>query len=262
MPIKKLNPRPQLLRPTTPPSPCSRAPMTTIHNPTLVLFDIDGTLLVPHGAGRRSFIRAIEAVFGWRDDIEYISFAGATDILVLRQIFAHHGQTLTDEDLRRFFEHLPLELERSMAETKPEACPGVHVLIETLAGDPGTRLGLVTGNIEACARIKLQGIGLHSAFPFGAFGEDEPHRSVLAALALRRADAFLPPGGRWSRVYLVGDAPSDVEAAKHIGAVSVAVATGQFDAALLQATGADHVLENLANLERLRALLGQSSGVR
>ncbi len=236
--------------------------MTTIQNPTLVLFDIDGTLLDARGAGRRSFIRAIEAVFGWRDDIEYISFAGATDILVLRQIFARHGRTLTDEDLRRFFEHLPLELERSMAETKPKACPGVHILIETLTADLGVRLGLVTGNIEACARIKLRGIGLHGAFPFGAFGEDEPHRTDLAALALRRAEAFLPPGGRWSHVFLVGDAPSDIEAAKHIGAVSVAVATGQFDVASLHATGADHVLEDLTDLDRLRALFGQPSGVR
>jgi phosphoglycolate phosphatase-like HAD superfamily hydrolase len=91
---------------------------------TLVLFDIDGTLLDTHGAGRQSFVQALAAVFGWRDDIGYIQFAGATDLDVLARIAARRGHTLTPAEERAFLNHLPRELARTLPGARLELYPG------------------------------------------------------------------------------------------------------------------------------------------
>lgn len=226
--------------------------------PTVVLFDIDGTLLDLKGAGRRAFVRAIEAVFGWQDDIRYVNFAGNTDLNVLTQVLAAHGRDLTDADARRFFARLPEELERAAADPASDRTlyPGVRELLERLSDMPGVVLALVTGNIEPCARLKLRQFNLHGHFVLGAFGDDHADRSRIAALALQRVRQALPPGQRESARYLIGDTPFDITAAGAVSAVSIAVATGKYSVEQLRAAGADHALADLGDTRGVLRLLG------
>ncbi|HMO51386.1 MAG TPA: HAD hydrolase-like protein [Kiritimatiellia bacterium] len=213
--------------------------------PILVLFDIDGTLLDLHGAGRKAFAQALEQVFGWCDELAYIVFAGATDLDVLEQIFRRHQRTLTARDAEQFFDALPRHLEITAEAAEITVYPGVSGLVDELARHPGVTIGLVTGNIERCARIKLERAGLHQHFELGAFGHEHGDRRVIAELAIARCAATLPPGTAFRKKFLIGDTPSDIRAAHHIGAVSIAVATGHHTRADLLAAGAQHVLDSL-----------------
>ena len=229
---------------------------------TIVLFDIDGTLLDLKGAGRRAFIRSIEAVFGWQDDLHYLSFAGSTDLNVLAQVMTAHGRPMTDEDVRRFFARLPVDLETAAGEptADPVIYPGVRELLERLSADPAVVLALVTGNVESCARIKLRKLELHHHFLLGAFGNEHADRRRIAALALQRVQATLPVGRPVRARYLIGDTPQDIAAARSVGALSIAVATGRFGVEELRAAGADHVLPDLGATDRILNLLGLDKG--
>lgn len=225
---------------------------------TIVLFDIDGTLLDLKGAGRRAFVRAIEAVFGWRDDIRYVNFAGNTDLNVLEQVMAAHGQPLKEGDAGRFFAQLPRELERTAAEPGGDRTiyPGVRELLERLSARPDVCLALVTGNIESCARFKLRQFDLHDHFVLGAFGNDHADRGRIAELALRRVLGSLPPDHPVRGRYLIGDTPFDIAAARAVDAVAIAVATGKFNVDELRAAGAHHALPDLGDTARVLRLLG------
>ncbi|MCX6998561.1 MAG: haloacid dehalogenase-like hydrolase [Kiritimatiellaeota bacterium] len=221
-----------------------------------VLFDIDGTLLDLRGAGRAAFVRTLATVFGWRDDIAYINFAGNTDLNVLQQIFARRGARLTSAARRSFFAALPVELERRVAGAELIRHPGAAELLARLAADERVALGLVTGNIEACARIKLRTADVLRYVARGAFGDEHADRGDIARLALRRVAASLAPGERLAGVFLIGDTPYDIAAARAIGATSLAVATGKFDVAALRAAGADHGLADLADTTAALHILG------
>jgi len=211
----------------------------------LVLFDIDGTLLDLHGTGRRAFALALADAFGRNDEIAYIQFAGATDLDVLDQIFKRHQRTLTPTDVEKFFSILPVKLRETTADVEATVYPGVTELVESLSAHPDVTIGLVTGNIESCARIKLEKAQLHGHFQLGAFGHEHADRREIARLALDRARASLPPGQTFSKIFLIGDTPSDIIAAHHIGATSIAVATGQHTIDALADAGAHHVLTTL-----------------
>lgn len=228
---------------------------------TVVLFDIDGTLLDMRGAGRAAFVRALESVFGWKDDIRYINFAGNTDLNVLQQVMDRHNVPMTDEACRRFFAQFPLELSCAALEAELILYPGVRELLESLSADESIILGLVTGNIASCARIKLEQFDLHRHFVLGAFGDEHADRNQIARLAMRRVTESLAPDQRIGTVFLIGDTPFDIAAAKSIGATAVAVATGKFPAAALRAAGADLALEDLSDTTGLLSFLrGQPAG--
>lgn len=209
----------------------------------LVLFDIDGTLLDLHGAGRKAFALALVEAFGWDDAIGYIQFAGATDLDVLDQIFRRYHRPLTPADADRFFAVLPHKLRETTTGVTPTIYPGAVELVETLAAHPRVIIGLVTGNIESCARIKLEKAGLHGHFDLGAFGHEHGDRREIARLAVDRARTRLPAGEVFARTFLIGDTPSDIAAARHIGATAIAVATGHHGPADLR--NAHHILTTL-----------------
>jgi phosphoglycolate phosphatase len=223
---------------------------------TVVLFDIDGTLLDMRGAGRKSFIRALKTVFGWDDNIQYVNFAGNTDLNVLQQVMEKHGRTLTDDDRRRFFERMPVDLAQTAGEAELIIYPGVKVLLEKLSADERVLLGLVTGNVEACARIKLWQFDLHEHFVLGAFGDDHADRTEIARLAMKRVRDSLKPGQKIGELFLIGDTPFDIAAAKSIQAKSIAVATGKFDVNALREAGADHVLTDLSDTPQVLRIFG------
>lgn len=216
-----------------------------------IFFDIDGTLIDLRGAGRQAFIRSLDHVFQWCDDINYINFAGATDLDVLRRIFKRNGRELTARDVEKFFSRLPVELETTVKEVRPNIFPGVTGLLNALTARGDILMGVITGNIESCARIKLREAGTLHHFLLGAFGHEHADRRQIARLALRRARDLLPAGCGDPPSYLIGDTPSDILAAHDIGAKAMAVATGRFSATELMAAGADTVWENLSDLSRI-----------
>lgn len=219
--------------------------------PRLVLFDIDGTLVDVRGAGRRAFSDALASACAIEDALADVRFAGATDLGVLEQVKAKHGRAALDEP--RFFQDMESALRRRVLEERSIAYPGVVELLAQLAGDPRVRTGLVTGNAAACAKVKLAAVGLDGYFEIGAYGDEHADRLHLACLAKERAERRFAE--TFERLFLIGDTPNDVAAARACGAVAIAVATGHYDAAALRATGADLVVETLAAEEVARAIL-------
>ena len=208
-----------------------------------IFCDIDGTLLQAHGVGSSAFGIAFAEVFGVPVDMGHINFSGATDIRVLAQLMREQRISPDPALEQRFFERLPFYLDRNMTAAPPIVFPGVVDFLARVSLHWG--LGLVTGNIKACACIKLRHAGIDSYFAdIGGFGDDDGDRNRMAALALDRA-------GNPEHAFLLGDTPSDVEAARVNGMVSVAVCNGQFDRATLEAEGADLVVDSFEDADEL-----------
>ena len=219
--------------------------------PTIALFDIDGTLLRAGGAGRRAVELALCEVL--EDDngsvsLESVEFAGRTDPWIVRTALMQYGVTANDalinEVLRRYVAHLPRELELASAF---EVLPGVLSLLAELTARDDVVLGLGTGNTQPAAYAKLARGGLDSFFSFGGFGSDHTDRAELLRTGLSRGleRAGARPGG--ARVVVIGDTPHDVAAAQAIGAHCVAVSTGGYDGSALEAAGATVVVPDLSS---------------
>lgn len=214
--------------------------------PSVVLFDIDGTLLTTGGAGARAWAYAFDTLFGTPADITRFSEVGMTDPVVARQTFLGALGREPDEAelaslIARYVMRLPDEVETSPGY---RVFDGVVELLERLASK-GTLLGLVTGNVEGAAYIKIGRGGLARYFVFGGYGTDSPERNRLTQAAIDRASMLHGHELDPSTVAVVGDTPRDIAAARAVGAISVAVATGEYSVTQLQAAGADHVLPSL-----------------
>ena len=227
---------------------------------TLVLCDIDGTLLDTRGAGKQAFCQALEEVFGWEDDLSYINFAGNTDLNVLHQVMHHHQHTMTEVEIVRFFKAMPNQLEACIGEGSSIIYPGVQSLIERLSDDSDIVLGLVTGNIESCAYIKLRQFDLHDHFVLGAFGEQFAERQDIAREAVELAKTSLKDGEIIGSRFMIGDTPFDVDAGRSIGAVNITVATGKFEEADLTEAGSDYVFSDLSDVESVLGLILPNQG--
>lgn len=210
-----------------------------------VFFDIDGTLLHVHGEGRAAFAAAARDEFGVDDDLQWVCFAGATDLDVLRQMLERHGRGAEVSTIDRFFSRMAVVLRERLAAAPPELCPGTRELLAALARDRETLIGLITGNTGPCARIKLEAAGLHGHFVLGAFGHEHGDRLDIARLALARARRHGLPSN--APTVVIGDTPLDIAAARAIGARALAVATGTHSEPELRAAGADRVVPDLAD---------------
>jgi phosphoglycolate phosphatase len=216
------------------------------HLPDAVLFDVDGTLLDTGGAGAKSWTWAFEQLVGHPVDIGPYTDAGMTDPVVARKTFAADmGRPPTKREMARlinlYLTVLPDNVEASPGYT---VLPGVPDLLARLSA-AGVLLGLTSGAVEAAAHIKLGRARLNHFFTFGGFGSDSPDRVELTERARERAEELAGERLPSECVFVVGDTPLDVQAAQGAGLVSVAVATHKFDRAALEATGADHVLDDL-----------------
>jgi phosphoglycolate phosphatase-like HAD superfamily hydrolase len=225
----------------------------------LVLFDIDGTLITSRGAGRRAMRLAFERVFGTAGGIDQYDLRGRTDTRIVHDVMAAEGweAARVRERLDEFFEAYVGGLTAEIGDGRHVVTlPGVAALVERLERAPDVALGLVTGNIEEGARIKLLPTGLWPRFQVGAYGSDHMDRRRLPSLAARRAHARLGREFSPEEVIVIGDTPHDVDCARAFGAVAVAVATGQYPREQLLAEGPDHFFEDLGDLERVIVALG------
>ena len=228
----------------------------------LILFDIDGTLVLTGRAGWRAMNRACADVVGHDHALEGVAFAGRTDWSILGDIMRNNGQSmdraLLDRLSRRYVAHLAEEIQLPGTGVK-DVMPGIRPLLDAFEGRDDVALGLLTGNFIDGARIKLGYFDLWKYFPCGAFGGDSPDRNHLVPVAVRRAREHGIADVEHSRVIVVGDTPNDVECARVVGATPVAVATGTYSVGQLRETGADIVFEDLSNTMAFLELLDGGS---
>jgi phosphoglycolate phosphatase len=217
----------------------------------LVLFDIDGTLVLTGRAGVRAMTRAMAEVFGVEGAFNDISMAGRTDWYLLSIALSQAGQTLNPSEFERFRAVYIRFLEEEVLERgegRKGIMPGVRDLLDTLASRDDVLLGLLTGNFVEAARIKLEHFDLWRYFRCGAYGDDAEDRNALVPVAVERARAC--DGRRaFTRVVVIGDTPHDIACAAAAGATSLAVATGGFDVDSLRTAGADVVFEDLGDTQ-------------
>lgn len=201
----------------------------------LVLFDIDGTLIVSGGAGLQSFAAVARASFGEPEGMERLSFAGRTDVSIIREFFAARGIPVTEPNLARFLDDYVFWLDYYLEHRAGRVLPGVEAALASLAAlkDPPV-LGLLTGNIRLGAELKLRRYGLWDRFVLGAFSDDHHDRNELAAIARRRGEDCLGRPLRSEEILVVGDTPHDITCARAIGAPCLAVATGGTSLEVLQ----------------------------
>jgi phosphoglycolate phosphatase-like HAD superfamily hydrolase len=223
--------------------------------PTVLLFDIDGTILDTGGAGHRSIDRAFERLHARRDACSGFSFGGMTDRAICRAGLAAIGVEASTEAIDAILAAYLEALEAELAATpRCFVHPGIAEALD--AGfAAGAAVGLGTGNVAHGARLKLARVGLHERFSFGGFGSDHEVRSELLAVGARRGAAALGVAMEGCRVVVIGDTPKDVAAAQAIGAECVAVATGWFTVEQLTACGPTRVFASLAAEGAIEALI-------
>ena len=222
----------------------------------LVLFDIDGTLLLTAGAGRRAVMRAVSETVILSEAARQVRFDGKTDPLIVMELLAASGHPVPDDGglitavCERYLGYLKEELGDGARETT--LLPGIIPLLEALDRDPTVVIGLLTGNVVRGARLKLASAGLDpERFVVGAYGSDSHHRPDLPAIAARRAEPFLGRIPSGSDVVIIGDTPADVTCGAGIGARPVAVATGSYQMDALRAAGAAAVFADLSDTARV-----------
>jgi len=211
-----------------------------------VLFDIDGTILVTGGAGGVAWQRAFEELHGVEANVAEHTDAGMTDPqiaeIIFREVIGREGtQEERSKAIGCYLKHLP----EAVAESPGyRVMPGIEDLLDRLI-DGGTLLGLVTGNIEAAAHIKLARARLNRFFSFGGYGSDSADRTEVTKAALGRGS--LVSGGTLAdgACIAVGDTPRDIVAGHGAGIAVVGVATGSYGVEQLRGAGADYALESV-----------------
>jgi phosphoglycolate phosphatase-like HAD superfamily hydrolase len=210
----------------------------------LMLFDIDGTLLRSGGAGMLSLSRAFAERFGIDDSFSDIRPHGKTDPIILREILRTRALVDSTEEEDQAVAEITTRYEEIFAEVMPVAnrailLPGVVPLLEALTQRDDLLLGLLTGNFETTARIKLERFGLNRFFSFGAYSSDAEDRNRLVPIAVDRAESLTGLEiGLDRNVVVIGDTPRDVECALAHGVTPVGVATSDFSETCLREAGA------------------------
>jgi phosphoglycolate phosphatase len=212
----------------------------------ILLFDIDGTLVSTGGAGAVAWKRAFEELHGIPADIGEYTDAGMTDpdvgartfeAVMEREASAHELAQL----VQRRLEYLPEAVAQSEGY---RVLPGVPQRLRQLSRD-GHLLGLITGNGDGAAHIKLARGDLNRWFTFGAYASAGVDRPGIVRRAVERGEAMLGRDVPNTEIYVIGDTPLDIEAAHAVQCTAIAVTTGRYDRDALLDAGADHVLGTL-----------------
>ena len=220
----------------------------------LILFDIDGTLLMTQGAGTRSMLAAARELYGDAFSFDGVEVAGRIDPLIWADVARANGIADPQAHHDRFRAAYARHLERRLAaENTVTALPGVTALLEALRAE-GIALGLLTGNYPEAGLLKLRCAGLDPEFfAVAAWGCDALDRRGLAPLAIERHRERSGEALRPRQVLVIGDTPNDVDCAAACGCRSLAVATGGFPRAQLAGCGADLAVDDLTDTPGLLA---------
>ena len=226
----------------------------------LILFDLDGTVLWSDGAGRAAIHRALKDEIGTVGSIDSVPLAGRTDMAIARDLLraANHPDAERDECVRkvcdRYVELLVGELQSS--EQHIRVYVGVHELLETLGARQDAVVGLLTGNVEHGAILKLKAAGIDpKQFQVAAYGSEAYSRDALPPIAISRAGAVMGHIPRGQDVVIIGDTPADMTCGKGISARAIGVATGPFEVAELEAAGGYAVFEDFSDTEAVVAAI-------
>lgn len=226
---------------------------------SLILFDIDGTLLTSGGAGEYALRLGFQDAFSLPEDFSGIEISGRTDSGIARQVFQKHGVEPNEENLNRYFQGYLCRLQEQIPQRPGRVLPGVRALLDALAARSHVSLGLLTGNLERGARIKLRHYGVDEPFGFGAFADDHHDRDELAKLALSRACARHSVEFCSNNSYVIGDTPHDIRCARACGARAIAVATGSFTMEQLAEHQPDALFADLTDLHAVLRALGEGA---
>jgi phosphoglycolate phosphatase-like HAD superfamily hydrolase len=222
----------------------------------LVLFDIDGTLILTRGAGMRAFYRAMRHAFDITVDSEVICPDGKTDPLIAKELLAYFGQgdrwneKSRDALFSSYISCLEEEMSRARESGFIRILPGVTLLLDGLISQPDFALGLVTGNLEEGARIKLEKAGLDSYFRFGGYGSDSEDRTALIRVGIRRGAQLVAPAPVEDS-FVIGDTPLDVIHGHAAGACVIAVASAKYSVDDLCPHGPDLLVPDLTQVDSI-----------
>jgi len=211
----------------------------------MLLFDIDETLVTTGGAGAVAWKQAFEELHGIPADIGEFTDAGMTDPDVGAKTFEavlHRAPTPHElaQLVQRRLEHLP---EAVAASAGYRVLPGVAARLKQLSR-AGHLLGIITGNGDGAAHIKLQRGDLNRWFTFGAYASTGSDRGAIVREAVERGESILGRDMPNELVYVIGDTPLDIDAAHAAGCTGIGVATGRYDRRALLEAGADQVIES------------------
>ena len=225
---------------------------------TLLLFDIDGTLVQVNGTSRTAIAHALSSLTDRPISTDRVSFSGRTDPAIFESVLSRNGLSATDAVLTEIIEAYVEAMRDALTPADVEVLPGVRPLLSRLDEDPAVQLGLVTGNVEPIAYEKLSAHGLADYFPVGAFGSDHADRNQLPDIAIRRAaDHTGHAFHAADRAVIIGDTVHDIECARAAGARAVAVCTGRYDRDELSRHDPDLLLDTLPAPETfLRRVIG------
>lgn len=217
----------------------------------LYLFDVDGTLINAHGAGRLALTHAFEAVYGTAGTFQRYDFRGKTDPQIVFDLMRAAGipDDVVRSRLGNCFDTYVSHLERLIANGHPvDVMPGITDVLRGLSSRQDALVGLLTGNIERGAQAKLRPTGLLPFFRVGAFGSDDVDRRRLPGIVRERAGALVGSEVPFQQMVIIGDTPLDIDCAHACGAVAVAVATGQHRAEELAACSPDLLFPDFSDV--------------
>jgi phosphoglycolate phosphatase len=219
----------------------------------LILYDIDGTIVNTGGAGTRSMNYAFHKLFGIENAFADIPMAGKTDFQIMREGLKEHGLPYMDGNVEKMMNGYIEFLQVEINNPDKHLMPGIMESIEILK-KMGMSLGLLTGNLEQGAAIKLGAFDLNKYFLAGAYGSDDEDRDKLLPIAIKK---FAAKGHEYDAkdCIVIGDTPRDVQCAKVHGALCIAVATGPYSKEELLNTDADIVLESMEDSDQYMGLI-------
>jgi phosphoglycolate phosphatase len=219
---------------------------------SLILWDIDGTLVYMDRAGERALLLAIKEVYQRDLGLNLpVDLRGRTDTSIVRDLLRFLEIPVNPEEearLRRaYLSHMP----KTLPAGKARILAGIREALDAIHAHPEIHQALLTGNLREGAKLKLEFLGLWNYFEFGAFADDSHIRDELGPFALDRAKKHLGIAFPPERVWIIGDTPHDIACGKAIGAKTIAVATGAFSVEELSALNPTHTFKDLSDTQAL-----------
>ncbi len=221
---------------------------------TVLFWDIDGTLLTTAKGGVPAWEQAVNETTKQAFELSQFRIAGLTDYQIAVRTFEHLGVDASEDTLQKMVQRYEALLPTYLPQRRGHVMPQVREILESLRGRDEVRSYLLTGNTRGGAKAKLTHYDLWHFFPDGAFAEDARDRSTIAVRAMALARRVAPVSD--DRVFVIGDTPHDIDCANAIGVRTIAVATGGYTLAELEAHGAWRVLEQLPPPGEFLALIG------